>query len=128
MSDADTSKGPEAIRPAIVQKAQAGRGQITEIEETLNSLLQNAKSFPVRYQLSQELLSSSSGRLTLSVVRARFEKDWDVKEITAKLAEDMSRSAYWIIMPKKPLATVEFKKDEDDDDLSLSDIMAPLKF
>jgi hypothetical protein len=120
------------MRKDEVQTAQVEKrptNQLTQIEETITGLLQNAATFPVRYQPPAELLNSTSGRTTLSIARAKFEKDWDVKVISAKLTEEATRSVFWIINPKKALEPVKVRKPSIfDDDFDLDDLMAPLKF
>jgi hypothetical protein len=48
--------------------------------------------------------------------------------ISARLADNSAGSVYWIINPKKQLEPWRIRKDEDDDDVKLEDLMSPLKF
>ena len=120
----------QVLKPITIQTAQPDKsqGQVAQIQNTINSLLQGASTFPVRYQPAPELLENESGRVSLSIVRARLERDWDVKAINAKLSEDSARSLYWIISPKKALDPVKVKKDWEDDDFDLDDLLKPMKF
>ena len=139
MSDADNSKNLESMKPITVQTVQTAQpvltsvaerdqAQATQIEAAVNSLLENTKTFPVRYQPSPALLSTATGRIALSIARAKFESNWDVKVISARLADENAPSTYWIIRPKKTVEPWKVRKDEDDDELDLKDLMSPLKF
>jgi hypothetical protein len=132
MSDADKPANNQSLAPVTVQTAmveQRPTNQLSQIEETITGLLQTASTFPVKYQPPVELLNSTSGRTTLSIARAKFEKDWDVKVISAKLTEETTRSVFWIINPKKALEPVKVRKPSIfDDDFDLDDLMSPLKF
>jgi hypothetical protein len=134
MSDVDKPANSQSLEPVTVQTAQVQQrptmaNQLSQIEETITGLLQNASTFPVKYQPPAELLNNTSGRTTLSIARAKFEKDWDVKVISAKLTEEATRSVFWIINPKKALEPVKVRKPSIfDDDFDLDDLMSPLKF
>jgi hypothetical protein len=133
MSDADKPDNNQSLEPVTVETAaqveQRPTNQLSQIEQTITGLLQNASTFPVKYQPPAELLNSTSGRTTLSIARAKFEKDWDVKVISAKLSEETTRSVFWIINPKKALEPVKVRKPSIfDDDFDLDDLMSPLKF
>jgi hypothetical protein len=134
MSEADkpaSTASSQSLAPVTVQTAQVEQrpNNLSQIEATITGLLQNASTFPVRYQPPAELLNSTSGRTTLSIARAKFEKNWDVKVISAKLTEEATRSVFWIINPKKTLEPVKVRKPSIfDDDFDLDDLMSPLKF
>lgn len=131
MSDGDKTTNNQSLAPVTFQTAQVEQqpNQLSQVEATITGLLQNASTYPVRYQPPVELLNSVSGRNTLAIARAKFEKDWDVKVISAKLTEEATRSVFWIINPKKTLEPVKVRKPSIfDDDFDFDDLMNPLKF
>lgn len=127
MSEADNLQVPAAIRaiPAQQQQAKSSESDPLQLENAIRTKLDTATSFPVRYEPPKSLLSTTSGRITLSIVRSSLEKNWDVKQINTQLTEDAEKTLCWLIRPKRMLEQPKIRKD--DDDLGLEDLMSPLK-
>jgi hypothetical protein len=128
MSEADDLNQPFALQgiPAQqrqLQQARSSEGDAVQLENSLRTQLETTINFPVRWEPPKSLLSSTSGRVKLSIVRSRLEKTWDVKEINTQLREDDEKTLYWLIRPKQALEQPKIRKD--DDDLSLEDLLMP---
>lgn len=129
MSEAENLQPEVTTRtvPAQQQRVNDSQGQMSRVENAIAAELNAATNFPVRYKPPKEMLTSPSGRMTLSIVRARLEKHWDVKQIDTQLAEDTEKTLCWLIKPKPVLAETHIgKSEEDDDDLDLKDVLGPM--
>jgi hypothetical protein len=128
MSDADLQ--PEVTTrtiPAQQQRVNNSHGQMFTVENAITAQLNAATNFPVRYTPPKEMLTNSSGRMTLSIVRARLEKNWDVKQIDTQLGEDTEKTFCWLISRKQVLEETQIgKRDDDLDDIDLKEVLGPM--
>ncbi len=129
MNDAENLQPVVTTRtvPAQQQRLNNSQGQLLTVENAITAQLNTAKTFPVRYLPPKEMLANSSGRMTLSIVRARLEKTWDVKQVDTQLAEDTEKTLCWLIKPKQVIEETQIgKREEDEDDINLEEVLAPM--
>ena len=129
MSDAENLPAAVTTRtvPVQQQRVNDSQGQMLRVENAITAQLDVATKFPVRYTPPKEMLANSSGRMTLAIVRARLEKSWDVKQINTQLGDDTEKTFCWLISPKPVLEETQIgKREEDDDDIDLKDVLGPM--
>jgi hypothetical protein len=128
MSDADLQPVVTTRTiPAQQQRVDNSRGQMLRVENAITAQLDSATSFPVRYTPPKEMLTNSSGRMALSIVRAHLERNWDVKQIDTQLGDDTEKTFCWLISRKPVLQETQIgKREDEDDDIDLKEVLGPM--